>query len=203
MSFAMAWWQFRNTGNALTNPAVVLGVLPQGQLLNAMEIVFREEDDAARGREALRGNCSYRVRQTLEERDFQFVNGQWFSWTSRHPSTPDDPDPAVQSWDPPYLRMLDTPGWSAFLGVGRNTKQLSANGTKSAENATEVWVQQIFKTWAQGQDCFSGEWRDVSSRVTWHNSLHLVRADPTSPWTQGSDCRIQHGPMAWGSAALL
>lgn len=202
MPFAMTWWQFRNTGNAITNPAVVLGVLPQGQFLNAMEIVFHEEDWAAQGRKVLKGNCAYRVRQTREERHFQFVGGQWQDWNTVPAGTNDDPDPGVQSWDPPFLRMFDTPGWSAFQGVGPNTPQLPAEGKKSDINATQVWIQQIFKTWAQGQDCFSSAWRDASAPVTWNNSLHLVRDDPSSPW-RGQDCRIAHGPMTFGTAALL
>jgi hypothetical protein len=204
MSIAMTWWQFRNSGNAVTNSAVVLGVMPQGQLLNAMEITFREEDAAARGRAMLKGYCNYRVRQTLEEQDFQFVNGQWRIWARQAQGTADDPDPAVQSWNPPFLRMIDTPGWSAFLGVGPNTRQLIVNWVRSDINATEVWVQQIFKTWVQGQDCFTNVWSDVSIKVTWHNSLRLIRDNSTSPWRAVVEkCRISHGPMAFGTAALL
>src|SRR5271157_3122555 len=144
MSIAMTFWQFRNSGNALTNPAVKLGVMPQGQLLNAMEIIFREEPNAARGRAVLKGYCNYRVRQTLEERDFQFVNGQWRDWTRIAPETADDPDPGVQSWDPPFLRMIDTPGWSGYANVGPNTRRLIVNGVMSDVDATEIWLQQIF-----------------------------------------------------------
>src|ERR1700683_4690148 len=95
----MSWSEFRNTGASMVNPAVALGVMPQGQLLNAMEIVFREEDDAATRRRALArgGYSSYRVRQSLEEHDFQLVNG-WLDWTSRPAGTADDPDPGVQSF---------------------------------------------------------------------------------------------------------
>jgi hypothetical protein len=201
---AMTWWEFRNFGSAITNPAVMLGVMPQGQFLNAMEIVFREEQAATSGRARLRGYCNYRVHQTLEERDFQFVNGQWGAWTSQAEGTADDPAPSpfIQSWDPPFLRMIDTPGWSRFL-VNANTRQLSASGVRSDVNATEVWVQQVFKTWAQGQDCFTHVWSDVSLKITWHNSLHLIRDNPTAPWRAGTACRIQHGPMTFGSAALL
>src|ERR1700678_3364952 len=128
----MSWSQLRNTGVSVVNPAVTLGVMPQGQLLNAMEIVFREEDDAATRRRALArgGYCSYRVRQTLEEHDFQFVN-RWLDWSSKPVGTADDPDPGVQSWAPPLLRAYDTPGWSPYLGVGPNTRQLNANGVLS------------------------------------------------------------------------
>ena len=203
MSIAMTWWQFRNSGSALTNPAVMLGVMPQGQLMNSMEIIFREEDAAARRRAALSGYCNYRVRQTIEERCFQFVNGQWRAWTNKAPGTADDPDPLVQSWDPPYLRMIDTPGWTVYQGVGPDTRQLIANTVRSDVNATEVWIQHVFSTWAQGEDCFTSVWSDVSIQITWHNSLHLIRDNPTSPWRAGSNCRIQHGPMVFGSTALL
>jgi hypothetical protein len=205
MPIAMSWWQFRNAGASIVNPAVALGVMPQGQLLNAMEIVFREEDDAARRRRALGryGYCSYRVRQTVEERDFQRVNGTWRTWAGKPAGTADHPDPGVQSWSPPFLRMIDTPGWSAFLGVGPNTRQLIVNGSRSDAAATEVWVQQNFLTWVDGEECFAGGWEEVSIRVQWHNSLHLVRSGPTAPWERGNDSRIQHGPMAFGSAALL
>ena len=201
---AVIWWEFRKSGNALTNPAVVLGVMPQGQLLNAMEIVFHEEDAARTGRAKLRGSCSYRVRQTLEERDFQFVNGDWQDWTSRPEGTADPiVNPSVWSWQPPYIRMIDTPGWSAWEGVGPNTRQLGANGVKSDINATEIWVQQQFKTWVQGEDCFTSLWTDVSRQVVWHNSLHLVRDSPNSPWHAGRNCRIDHGPMKFGAATQL
>lgn len=202
-TFAMAWSEFRNSGKAVTNQAVDLGVMPHGQFLNAMEIVFREGDEAAGGRKALKGFCNYRGRQTLEERDYQFVIGQWGSWTSRDEGTPDDPDPLVQSWQPPLLRMYDTPGWSAYQGIGPSTRQLSANGVKSDVNATELWVQQVFKTWVQGEDCFTSMWSDASVKVTWHNSLHLVRDTPTSPWRQGANCKIGHGPMSFGTTDLL
>jgi hypothetical protein len=206
MSNAMSWHQFRNTGNSVVNSAVVLGVMPQGQLLNAMEIVFREDDEAARKRRALArgGFCAYRTQQSLEERDFQFVNGRWQNWTSKPAGTEDNPlTPDVEQWAPPYLRLIDTPGWSAWLGVGPNTRQLTANGIRSDVNATEVWVQQNFLTWAIGQRCFDNVWEVVSIQVQWHNSLHLVRETPTSPWREGRDCRISHGPMAWGSTAQL
>ena len=204
MPNAMSWSQFLNSGASVVNPAVMLGVMPQGQLLNAMEIVFREDDDAATRRRALArgGYCSYRVRQSLEEHDFQFVNG-WLDWSNKQAGTADNPDPGVQSWDPPFLRAYDTPGWSAYLGVGPNTRQLIANGVSSRADATEVWVQQLFRTWVEGSRCFDSVWEIVSIQVQWHNSLHLVRASPTSPWTLGSNSRIQHGPMKFGSTALL
>jgi hypothetical protein len=202
---AMNWFQFRNTGTSVVNPTT-LGVMPQGQLLNAMEIVFREEDTAAALRRSLaRGSyCSYRVRQTLEEHDFQFVDG-WLDWTNKPAGTADDPDPAIQKWSPPFLRSIDTPGWSGFdvPPVGPNTRQINANGILNRADATEIWVQQMFRTWVEGSRCFDSVWEAASSPVTWHNSLHLVRASPTSPWTKGSNTRIEHGPMRFGSTAQL
>jgi len=205
-SFPMIWLEFRISGTSVVNSAVVLGVMPLGRFLNAMEIVFREENAAASGRAALRGYCSYRVRQTVEEHNFQHVNGRWNPWSDKAAGTPDDPDPQgpkVQSWDPPYLRMFDTPGWSGYLGVGPNTRRFVSNGVLSDVDATEVWVQQVFQTWAQGEDCFTSAWQDASRKVTWHSSLHLVRANPTSAWGAGGGCRIAHGPMAFGPATQL
>ena len=98
--FAITWWQFQNSGNAVSKPAVVLGVMPQGQLLNAMEITFREESAAAKGRAVMKGFCNYRVRQTVEEHDFQFVNERWSAWTNQAEGTADDPDPLAPSWSP-------------------------------------------------------------------------------------------------------
>ena len=202
MSIAMTFWQFRNSGNALTNPAVKLGVMPQGQLLNAMEIIFREEPNAARGRAVLKGYCNYRVRQTLEERDFQFVNGQWRDWTRIAPETADDPDPGVQSWDPPFLRMIDTPGWSGYANVGPNTRRLIVNGVMSDVNATEIWLQQIFKTWRKGRIASPAFGAMFPSRSPGTAAFISSATIPLLPGA-GNDCRIQHGPMAFGSAALL
>lgn len=200
MSNAMSWSQFLNSGASAVNPAVTLGVMPQGQLLNAMEIVFREEDDAATRRRALArgGYSSYRVRQSVEERDFQFVNG-WLDWSSKAAGTADDPDPGVQSWAPPFLKAYDTPGWSAYLGVGPNTRQLVANGIPSRGDGTEVWVQQLFRTWAEGSRCFDSVWEVVSIQVQWHNSLHPVRAQPDITL----DTWKQHPNSAWSHAVWL
>ncbi len=204
MPMAMTWWQFKNSGQADTNRAVELGIMPQGQLLNGMEIIFSESDAAARGRKVLKGFCKYRMRQTLEEKDFQLVDGRWYTWSSQPAGTPDDPlIPGVISWAPPYFRMIDTPGWSAYENVGPKTRILRVNGVASHVNATEIWVQHIFKTWVEGMDCFQGTWSDVSFKVTWHNSLHLVRATPESPWVRGENCKIGHGPMVFGTTALL
>jgi hypothetical protein len=202
----MDYWTFRNTGVSVLNPAVQLGVMPRGELLNAMELVFHEDEAARRRREALvRGAYgTYRCRQTIEEHSFQFVNGRWFRWTSAPAGTPDDPDEGVYRWTPPYIRVIDTPGWSAWEGVNSNTRQLTApNGVPSAWNATEVWVQHEMRSWVEGETIYFQDWEEVSARVVWHNSLHLIRSSPTSAWTAGSDCRIHHGPMRFGSAALL
>jgi len=205
MANTMMWLEFHNKGTAVVNPAVWLGVMPQGQFLNGMEIVFQEDDAAAARRAKLIGNCSYRVRQTLEEHDFQFVGGQWIDWTAKAAGTADDPaeDSHIQAWDPPFLRALDTPGWSAWAGVGPSSPTLIAKGVKSDPNATEIWIQQVFATWAEGKDCFSGNWSAASTKIVWHNSLHLIRDNPTALWKAGSNCRIDHGPMKFGSTALL
>jgi hypothetical protein len=151
-----------------------------------MEIVFMENDAAAQSRRVLKGNCSYRVLQTVEEHDFQFVGGAW------RPSLG-----ATLYEDDRY------PGWSGYQGVGPKSKQFNVNGVLSDPNATEVWVQQVFQTWVQGQDCFTDAWSDASIKTTWHNSLHLIRDDPGSSWRAGTGCRIQHGPMQFGTTALL
>lgn len=199
----MKWWEFHNTGTASSNSAVKLGVMPGGDFLNAMEIVFMEDDAAAQSRRGLKGNCSYRVRQTVEERDFQFVRGAWRNWTNKATGTADDPFSGAQAWAPPYMRMIDTPGWSGYQGVGPKSKQFNANGVLSDPNATEVWVQQVFQTWVQGQDCFTDAWSDASIKITWHNSFHLIRDDPDASWRAGTGCRIQQGSMRFGTTALL
>lgn len=123
--------------------------------------------------------------------------------TNKASGTADDPFSGAQAWAPPYMRMIDTPGWSGYQGVGPKSKQFNVNGVLSDPNATEVWVQQVFQTWVQGQDCFTDAWSDASTKTTWHNSLHLIRDDPGSSWRAGTGCRIQHGPMQFGTTALL
>lgn len=207
MAFAMNWMEFRIAGHALANPAVLLGVFPHGEFINAMEIAFKETPDAARRRAALArgGYSAYRVRQTLEEKDFQFAHGQWLDWSSQPAGTADDYDAGVTSFKPPDLRAYDTPGFSAWSNV--TTPQTSSpgfnsNGVASRADATELWIQHKFQTWVDGQRCFDDIWEAVSMSVSWHNSLHLTRPSPGSPWVQGSDCEIQHGPMDFGTTPI-
>jgi hypothetical protein len=92
-----------------------------------------------------------------------------------------------------------TPGWSAYLGVGPNTRQLTIDNRMSDINATVVWVQQNFYTWVEGERVFTGGWEPVSVRYPWHNSLRLERANPTANWIVAPSTRIQPGHMEFGS----
>jgi hypothetical protein len=142
---------------------------------------------------------AYQVRQTIEEQAWQFVNGQGSLFAGVPPGTVDHPDPQLPCWNPPQLRTIDTPGWSAYRGVGSNTRQLSIDNRMSDINATVVWVQQNFYTWVEGERVFTGGWEPVSVRYPWHNSVRLERATPTANWIVAPSTRIQPGHMEFGS----
>jgi hypothetical protein len=76
-----------------------------------------------------------------------------------------------------------TPGWSAYLGVGPNTRQLTIDTRMSDINATVVWVQQNFYTWVEGERVFT----------------RLERANPTANGIVAPSTRIQPGHMEFGS----
>jgi hypothetical protein len=76
-----------------------------------------------------------------------------------------------------------TPGWSAYLGVRPNTRQLTIDTRMSDINATVVWVQQNFYTWVEGERIFT----------------RLERANPTANGIVAPSTRIQPGHMEFGS----
>ncbi|HKP75946.1 MAG TPA: hypothetical protein VJT67_10415, partial [Longimicrobiaceae bacterium] len=194
------WPQFRNSGTSVCGTHA-LGNNPGGEFLNAMELVFTEQPAATdlRQRLARGGYVQYRVRQTLQEQDWQFANGAWSLATSQPAGTVDDPDPALQCWSPPEMRTLDTPGWSVYQAVGPWTRQFGfGGGVRSDPNALVVWVQQNFYTWLEGERVFTGGWDVVSVRYPWHNSLRLERATPTSDWASSPLTHIQSGHMEFG-----
>ncbi len=196
------WPRFINEGESVCAPGVTLGVNPGGQFLNAMELMFTEREEAGERRRALaRGSySSYRVRQTYELKAWEFVRGQWFQLATEPAGTPDDPDPELQCWNPPELRTVDTPGWSAYQGVGPMTRQFAlGGGRKSDPNATVVWVQMNFFTWVEGERTFVDGWEEVSVKYPWHSSLRLERPSPTANWQPAADNRIQGGHMEFGT----
>jgi hypothetical protein len=195
------WPQLMNSGASQCAPGVTLGVGPGGQLLNAMELVFTEQPAATERRRRLApgGYDHYQVRQTLEERSWQFVGNQWLALPSQPAGTVDDPDPTLQCWREPEMRTVDTPGWSGYF-VPPTTRRLIVNGERTHADATAVLVQQNFYTWIEGARVFSGAREVVSVRYPWSNNLYLVRASPTSPWQHGPDSRIQSGHTTWGGS---
>lgn len=194
------WPRFRNTGTSICAPGVTLGTTPGGVLQNAMELVFTERSEASslRRRLAPGGYAGYRVRQTVEEQVWQAVHGRWHLLTATSGVTPDDPDPALQCWDSPEMRTVDTPGFSLF--VHPSTRVLSfEGGVVSDPRATAIWVQQNFYTWVEGE-AFTGR-RVASVRFPWHNSLYLERPSATAHWAPGEHNHIQSGHMAMGVTA--
>ncbi len=195
------WPRFITSGSSVCAPGVTLGKNPGGQFLNAMELLFTERPAAGERRRRLArgGYSSYRVRQTLAEDVWENVGGRWFLLSRTPAGTLDDPDPELQCWNPPELRTVDTPGWSAYHGVGPSTRQfVVGEGRRTSVNATIVWVQQNFYTWAEGERTFVGGWQRVSVRFPWHNSLRLERASPTADWRSAAETRIQSGHMEFG-----
>ena len=203
---SVVYWSFLAKDKSVCKPAVALGVNPGGEFLNAMEIVFKEEDFAKELRLKLGrgGFTGYRVRQTIEEQSWQMVGGKWSLMSSVAAGTADDPFPEMQCvGNPPYLRAVDTPGWSGFLGVGPKTRQLVVNKIKSDLNATQVVVQQNFRTWVEGERVYLGDWVRASIEAEWHNIQWLVRDTPTSDWKTTNQSEIASGPIKLGSGIKL
>lgn len=195
------WPRFITTGNSVCAPGVALGANPQGQFLNAMELVFTEQAEAGelRRRQSSRGGFSrYRIRQTIAEQVWQFVSGRWSNLSSTPAGMSDDPDPELQCWNPPELRTIDTPGWSAYQGVGPRTRRFVFSDGQSDPDATIVWVQQNFYTWVEGERAYFGGWERVSVKYPWHSSLRLERMNSTADWRSGPSTRIQPGHMEFG-----
>ena len=170
-----------------------------------MELVFQETEEGTRRRRMLArgGYTNYRVRQTIEEQDWQLVAGKWSLFASAQAGTPDDPASPFVCWKPPLLCMVDTPGFSAWEGFGPDTRQVKIRSQMSDPAATAVWVQQNFRTWVEGEQVYYGGWVQASIKVQWHNSLRLDRTSPTSPWSASPENRIEHGPMELGSSRRL
>jgi hypothetical protein len=165
-----------------------------------MELVFTEQEEAGelRRRQSRGGFSRYRIRQTIEEQVWQFVRGRWYLLSSTPADTPDDPDPDLQCWNPPEMRTVDTPGFSAWQGIGPSTRQFGVSGGRSDPDATVFWVQQNFYTWVEGEHAYFGGWERVSVRYPWHNSLRLERMSPTDDWHSVRSTRIQSGHMEFG-----
>lgn len=195
------WPRFITSGSSVCAPGITLGRNPGGQFLNAMELLFTEQPDAGDRRQRLRGDSysSYRVRQVITEQAWENVRGRWYQLSSTSGWTPDDPDPELQCWNPPELRTVDTPGWSAFQGVGPSTRRfVVSGGGRTDVDATIVWVQQNFYTWVEGERSYFGGWERVSVHFPWHNSLRFERASPTADWHSAPQTRIQSGHMQFG-----